>query len=76
MYLGLLVGGHPEEGEEDAAMEAFLQLVHLRLAIPGRVELARGGAQVGVQTPLQGLIKHHLAQGKAGKWGGGNVTPS
>lgn len=70
------MGGHPEEREEDTPMEAFLQLVHLRMAIPQRVELARGGAQVGIQTLLQALIKDHLAQGKAGKWEGGNVTPS
>lgn len=63
------MGGHPEESEEDAAMEAFLQLVHLRMAIPECVELARGRAQVGIQTLLQGLIKYHLARGKGSKMG-------
>lgn len=61
------MGGHPEEGEEDTAMEAFLQLMHLRVTIPEHVELARCRAEVGIQTLLQGLIKYHLAQGKAGK---------
>lgn len=70
------MSGHPEEGQEDAPMETLLHVVHLRMAIQRGIELARGIAQVGVQTFLKRLIKYHLAQANTRKRKEGNVTCS
>lgn len=62
MILGLPVSGHPEEGEEDAPVKTPLHVADLGGTIQHRIELARGKAQVGIQTLVKRLIKYHLAQ--------------
>lgn len=56
------MSGHSEERQEDAPMETSLHGAHLRMAIPGHIELARGRAQVGIQALLKSLIKDDLKQ--------------
>ena len=76
IYLGLLVSGHSEESQEDTPMKTFLHVIHLWMAIQQRIKLARGIAQVGIQTLLKRLIKYYLAQRETRKWKEGNFTHS
>lgn len=70
------MSGHSEESQEDTAMKTFLHVIHLWKAIQQSIKLARGIAQVGIQTFLKCLIKYYLAQVKTKKWKEGNVTHS
>lgn len=62
--LGFFVRGHPEEGQENRLVDGPLHVSHGRRQRQRReVKAAWSLVEVRVQTPLQGLIKHHLVGG-------------